>query len=61
LEHKRSSFAAAAFNGKIYAAGGIVGGAELGTVEVFDPREGGDWSEGPKLPARRWSLCMAAA
>jgi hypothetical protein len=30
-------------------------------VEVFDPREGGEWSEGPKLPARRWSLCMAAA
>jgi|SouAtlMetagenome_1021521.scaffolds.fasta_scaffold356831_1 hypothetical protein len=56
---RRSSFGAAAFNGCIYVGAGIVGGKELKSVEIFDPKVGA-WRQETSLPARSWALCMIA-
>jgi hypothetical protein len=54
---KRSDFGASAYNGCIYVVGGLDGGKEIKTVEVYDPKLG-KWSYDTNLPTRRWGLSL---
>ena len=56
---KRSCFGAATYNGCIYVAGGIVGGTDLKTVEVFDPKLC-EWTSETNLPTRCWGHALIA-
>ncbi|RZO54904.1 MAG: protein kinase, partial [Sandaracinaceae bacterium] len=48
-----------AHDGRIHVAGGIVEGAVVDTLHVFDPGAG-VWSEGPTLPAPRHHMSLVS-
>lgn len=55
LPTPREHLAAAVVDGRLYAIGGRAGGANLGTVEVYDPSSGA-WASLPELPTPRSGL-----
>ena len=56
----RAALAAAVAGDRLYAAGGVRGGAALGTLEIYDLRKN-SWTTGPDMAVAREHLAATAA
>jgi len=57
--HRRTCFASATVDGRIYVAGGFNGAIFVAGVECFDPRES-KWRRLPDLPRPRSAMAMSS-